>query len=242
MGPPATFSFETLGDTAFAVAFGPDITPQTNARVQALHRSVKAARVKGVLETQPSFRSLLVVYDPCLTTRGELEPVIAGLAAKDVEAAKEAGRLWRLPVCYDSAFAPDQKAAAAALGLTADRLIALHAGAEYGVYMLGFLPGFAYLGDLPLELRLPRLAHPRTSVPAGSVALAQQLTAIYPWESPGGWHVIGRCAVPLFSPWNDPPALLAPGERVRFLPVGSLDHETLARSVADGSFDPRRLL
>jgi KipI family sensor histidine kinase inhibitor len=107
--------------------------------------------------------------------------------------------------------------------------------------MLGFLPGFAYLGDLPLPLRLPRLASPRTAVPAGSVAMAQHLTAIYPWESPGGWRLIARSAVPVFALERNRPALLAPGDRVRFAPVGRLDHEALLRSVAEGSFDPGRL-
>src|SRR5690606_19723136 len=143
----------------------------------------------------------------------------------------------RLPVCYEGEAAPDLAAVAATLGIRVDELIAAHSGTEYRVYMLGFLPGFPFMGDLPAHLRLPRRAQPRVRVPAGSVAIATGLTAIYPWESPGGWHLLGRCPVPLFDARRAAPALLAAGDRVRFTPVSSAECRAIEAGLARGDID-----
>ncbi len=147
------------------------------------------------------------------------------------------GRRWRLPACYEGDAAPDLAATARAIGASEDEVIALHSGTEVHVYMLGFLPGFPFMGDLPDRLRLPRRSEPRVRVPAGSVAIANGLTVVYPWASPGGWHLLARCPVPLFDARRDAPALLAPADRVRFEPVDGAEYRRLEAAIAAGEID-----
>lgn len=236
--------FTTAGDTAFNVEFGDGIDRPTNARVMALHARLKAAReegrVAGLVETVPTFRSLLVVYDPAATRRREVQAAVEAELAH-AGRAPSAGALWRLPVCYDAELGPDLEEVSAALGLTTERLVDLHGSTEYFVYMLGFMPGFGYMGDLPPELEKPRRTEPRVRVPAGSVAIAGRLTTVYPWESPGGWHLIGRCPVPLYDGARPSPVLLAAGDRVRFDAVDRARFDALAADVAAGRFDPETL-
>jgi len=212
-----------LGDTAFTIEFGDRIDPALQARVSALDTALAAAhaagRLPGVVEIVPTFRSLTVIYDPIATRRATLEAVVRDCLAAPAAHESGTGRHWRLPVVYGGEHGPDLDAVARASGLNPAAVIEAHAGIDYVVYMLGFLPGFPFMGDVPPALRLPRRSEPRVRVPAGSVAIATGLTAIYPWESPGGWHLLGRCPAPLFDPSRKPPALLAAGDRVRFMPV-----------------------
>lgn len=208
------------GDTAVTVEFGDGVDPVLLARVAAFDRAVVAAvadgRLPGIVETVPTFRSVTLLYDPLLTRRADIDPVLHALLASADEAVQTRSRLWRFPVCYGGEFGPDLAGLADAVGLSPDEVVALHAGTVVRVHMLGFLPGFAFMGDLPEVLAQPRRSEPRVRVPAGSVATAGRLTAIYPWESPGGWHLLGRCPVPLFSPEWPGAALLRPGDRVAF--------------------------
>lgn len=219
-----------VGDTAFNVEFGEGIDPAVNARVMALRRAVENAGPPGLLEAVPTFRSLLVRYDPLVTGRRAMEETVRALAATGAEAPAAARRHWTIPVLYDG---EDLEALGRARGLTRDEIVTLHTGAEFMVYMLGFMPGFAYLGGLPEALRLPRRASPRLKVPAGSVAVADALCAVYPWDSPGGWHLIGRTPVRFFDLDRDPPSLLAPGDRVRFRAVGAGEYGTAAPVLAE---------
>ncbi|MBP2302124.1 5-oxoprolinase subunit PxpB [Azospirillum picis] len=232
--------FTSAGDTAFNVEFGEAIDRATNARVMALHARLKADPPPGLVETVPTFRSLLVVYDPVATGRREVQAAVEAALAGST-AVPAAGRSWRLPVCYDPELGPDLAGLAGALGLAAERLAALHGAPEYFVYMLGFMPGFGYMGDLPAELERPRRREPRLRVPAGSVAIAGRLTTVYPWESPGGWHLIGRCPVPLYDGGRPEPVLLAAGDRVRFEAVDRAAFDRIAGEVAEGRFDPAGL-
>lgn len=219
--------FLPFGDAALLVEFGDRVDPALSARVMGLDARLAAADIPGLIETAPSFRSLMVQFDP-LETEGEavaaaIRPLCAGL-----DAAEPEGRLWRVPVCYEGDLATDLEDVAARAGLAPEAVVALHAEAEHSVYMIGFLPGCPYLGGLPAEIDLPRRTDPRVRVPKGSVAIAAGLTVIYPVESPGGWNLIGRTPVPLFDPGAAPPALFAPGDRVRFEPVGRADYDRLA--------------
>ena len=202
-----------VGDTAFSVEFGPSVSEAANARVMALKDAIDAAALTGLVEMVPSFRALLVVLDPRRTDFATLAAKVAGLAQNLGEGRKASGRHWTLGVRYDG---PDLDAVAQACGLTPGEVAALHAGAVYRVHMLGFLPGFAYMAELPEPIRLPRRSEPRLKVPAGSVAIADAMTAVYPWESPGGWHLIGRTDAVLFDQTRSPPAMLAPGDTVSF--------------------------
>ncbi|HUC09399.1 MAG TPA: 5-oxoprolinase subunit PxpB [Stellaceae bacterium] len=210
--------FLSVGDRALTIEFGDTIDRRLSREVLRLDRAIRAAPPPGVTETVPTFRSLMLHYDPSTTSRAELERAITRLIDRS-EDHPLAVRLWRIPVCYADEFAPDLAAVAQASGLTAARIIHLHSSMRYHVYMLGFLPGFPYLGDLPRELALPRRADPRLRVPAGSIAIATTLTAIYPYASPGGWHLIGATPIRFFDPAREPPSLLAAGDAVIFEPI-----------------------
>jgi KipI family sensor histidine kinase inhibitor len=224
------------GDSAFVVEFGARIDRALNAKVMDLHRTLAAAKLPGIVETLPTFRSLMVFYDPLTTTRAELEPQVLALSGSKSEQAL-AGKLWRLPVCYDGEFAPDLTEVAERTKLTVEQVIALHAGATYFAYVLGFMPGFAYLGGLPKELDLPRRKDPRVRVPQNSVAIAGEMTAIYPWESPGGWHLIGRTPIALFDLRREQPILWGAGDEVQFTRIDRASHDSIAVQVAEGSFN-----
>lgn len=234
------------GDTAFTVEFGDAINPELLDRVKTLDSAITrlqaAGGLPGLIETMPTFRSLTVFFDPLRTGRAELIGRLAPLLAPAEQANSDPGRRWRLPVCYAPEAGVDLAETAHSLDLTVAELIALHSGTEVSVYMLGFLPGFPFMGDLPAALRLPRRKQPRLRVAAGSVAIAAGLTAIYPWESPGGWHLLGRCPVPLFDAKREAPALLAAGDRVRFEPVSLAEYKTLELALQRGEIDPSRWL
>ena len=226
------------GDGAFTIEFGDRIDPALSARVASLDRAVRAAiaqgALPGVVETMPTFRSLTVLYDPLRTRRAEVQAALGPLLAAGDDAAASAGRQWRLPVGYGGEAGADLDELAAAAGLSREAVIDLHAGTIYRVYMIGFLPGFPFMGDLAAPLHRPRRTEPRLRVPAGAVAVANGLTAVYPWQSPGGWHLIGRCPVPLFDAAADQPSLLAPGDSVRFEPVSPARLAELEAAIAAG--------
>lgn len=234
------------GDAAFTIEFGDAIDPALQERVRRLDAALTAAcehgSVPGLLETVPTFRSLTVLYDPLLTRRETLLAAIAPHIDADIGSTSAAVRHWRLPACYEGDSGPDLDEVARMAGTTRDTIVALHTGTEYVVYMLGFLPGFPFMGDVAPALALPRRAEPRIRVPAGSVAIATGLTAIYPWESPGGWHLLARCPVPLFDARRASPALLQAGDRVRFVAVSQAEHRRLDAALAGGELDPHTFL
>ncbi|MEL6197433.1 MAG: 5-oxoprolinase subunit PxpB [Pseudomonadota bacterium] len=245
--------FLPFGDAAVIVEFGARKDRALSAAVLALDAAVGAAVAAGagapegpfagLRETAPSFRSLLVQFDPIVTDAARIEAGIRALLP-DLAAGGERGeaRLWRLPACYEGDYAPDLAAVAAAAGLSAGAVVEMHASITHHVYMIGFLPGCPYMGDLPAAIDLPRRADPRIAVPAGSVAIAVGLTVIYPFESPGGWHLIGRTPAALFDPAAEAkaaaPVLLSPGDAVVFEPVGGADYARIARAAAAGDWAP----
>jgi KipI family sensor histidine kinase inhibitor len=226
------------GDGALTIQFGDQINPALSARVASLDRAVRAAIAQGVLpgvvETMPTFRSLTVLYDPLRTRRAAVQAALAPLLASADDTTASGGRQWRLPVAYGGEAGIDLDELAGASGLSRQAVIDLHAGTVYRVYMIGFMPGFPFMGDLPAPLHRPRRTEPRLRVPAGAVAVANGLTAIYPWQSPGGWHLIGRCPVPLFDAALASPSLLAPGDTVRFEPVSTARLAELEAAIRAG--------
>ena len=229
------------GDAAFTIEFGDTVEPALVARVQALDAAIARCRhdggLPGLIETMPTFRSLTVFFDPLVTSRAalirELEPLFDAPAPPDRAPARQ----WELPACYEAEMAPDLLETAQALGLAPDAVVEHHSRTVFTVYMLGFMPGFPFMGDLPAALRRPRRTEPRVRVPAGSVSIALGLTAIYPWESPGGWHLIARCPARLFDASRPSPALLAPGDRVRFKPIAAAEFRRLDEAVRGGELD-----
>lgn len=205
------------GDRGLLVEFAPVLAPETNALVRGADAAL--AGLPGVTETVPAFRSVLVVYDPLAVAFDELAERAEACARAARPAPEEAGALVEVPVAYGGASGPDLEAVAHTCGLEPDEVVRIHGGTEYLVFMLGFAPGYPYLGLLPSALRLPRRATPRTRVPPGSVAIADAFSGIYPQETAGGWHLLGRTPLRLFDPDRDPPCLLRPGDRVRFVPL-----------------------
>jgi KipI family sensor histidine kinase inhibitor len=219
--------FLASGDTALVVELGDAIDARVSALVLALAQQVAAAAIAGVIEIVPTFRSLMVHYDPLRITQAELARALKPLLAR-LEAWPLPGRRFCIPVCYDESVGLDLAAVAARTGLAVSELVARHTATEFRVYMTGFLPGFPYLGGLPGELYLPRRDTPRLVVPRGSVAIAMDMTCIYSLESPGGWHVLGRTPVQLFDLDRDPPVLLAAGDTVSFAPISLAEYHRLA--------------
>lgn len=221
------------GDSALCLQLGETIDAGVNARVIALGAALTADPVLGVIEVVPTYRSLLVRYDPEIIRGAALEAVLcARYAALDGAAAL--GRLWRVPVVYGGAVGQDLDEMAAQKGLTREALIALHSGAEYRVYMIGFAPGFAYLGGLPEVLHTPRLAKPRQLIPAGAIGIGGQQASINSVAGPSGWRYIGWTPVRVFDPNRSPPFLLEAGDRVRFVPVDPDAGAALAERAAVG--------
>ena len=202
-----------LGDTAVLAELGTKLDTALNARAIALAAALKKRR--DVRQAVAGHASVTVQFDPDQITHQAMAAAIKRLATKRPP-LDEPGRLHRIPVVYDG---PDLYAVAMQLRLTTHQVIELHGRPIYRVFLVGFVPGWAYLGPLADELALPRRPVPRTQVPAGSVAIAGHQTGIYPLPSPGGWHLIGRTSVKLFLPDSDPPSLFRAGDRVRFFSV-----------------------
>ena len=201
------------------VKFGERIDPAINRQVHALARRLASAPLAGMGEAVPAYASLLVHYDPAVLAEAPLlEYLLTQAGGLEVELTAPA-RLVEIPTLYGGDYGPDLAELAALHGLTPEEVVRRHSAAEYLVYMLGFSPGFAYLGGLDPAIATPRLATPRARVPGGSVGIAGSQTGVYPTDSPGGWRLIGWTPLKLFDPAREPPVLLAAGDRVRFVPV-----------------------
>jgi KipI family sensor histidine kinase inhibitor len=227
------------GEAALVVEFGDRIDPGTNARVLALDAALGRAAPPGLVERVPTYRSILLHYDPLVLPRDDLVRIVGvALAAAAPEAAPP-GRLWTLPACYDPGIATDLHHVAESCGLDPGAVAALHSGATYRLCMYGFAPGWAYLDGLPAALALPRRASPRDRIEAGSLIVAGGQAIVAGPAMPSGWHVIGRTPERMFAPDRTPAFLMAPGDRLRFAPVGRDDFAALGRAVAAGQIVAR---
>ena len=231
------FRILQAADSALVIEFGSTIDRKISERVLALAEALKNAGLPGVTEVVATFRSLNVNYDPLVTAGRDLEQAITAFVMES-GASSHVRQLWDIPVCYDPQFAPDIEDVAKSVGLTTAEVAALHASTQYHVYMIGFVPGYPYMGDLPAKLRLPRRPEPRTRVPPGSLAIASSMTAVYPYESPGGWHLIGRSPVRFFEPQSEKGALLGPGDAVKFRPVTPEEFSGIRLAVERNDFVP----
>jgi KipI family sensor histidine kinase inhibitor len=236
----------SCGDTAFTAEFGNEVSPEINGRVIALHaaigRAQAAGRLAGLVETVPTMRSLLVTYDPLLTSRATLQPAIEGMIEHGL-ATEGSSRDVTIPCCYDDPdFALDLQEVAERTGKSAEQVIAGHLASAFKVYHLGFMPGLAYIVGLDPSLVLPRRAEPRVRVPRSSVAIAMDWTTIYPFESPGGWHLIGRTPLRMFDQRREQPVFLTPGDSLSFQRIDRRTYDRVAREVEAGTFDWAKLV
>lgn len=207
-----------MGDAALLVELGNVLDVTLNARVHALARQMET--VHGVIAVVPGYTTLLIEYDPETCTGDTLTNNVARTLELQTDEGDEPARVIEIPVRYGGEFGPDLEFVAQQNGLTTNEVIFIHTGGLYHVFMIGFAPGFPYLGIVDEKIAAPRLESPRKRVPAGSVGIAGRQTGIYPRESPGGWRLIGRTDVQLFDPFSEPPVLLRAGDRVRFVAVG----------------------
>lgn len=221
------------GDTALIIEFGDQIDRRINDSVLALCHALREAQITGVADIVPTFRSVLVQYEPLLIPAEQLVARIQALAGSLVM-TEHTSRAWRLPVCYDPEVAADLLEVAGRVNLSPRALVERHSSVTYHIYMLGFLPGQAYMGDVPSELALPRRVTPRAKIPAGSLAMAMTMTSIFPRETPCGWHIIGRSPVCLWDVTRSNAPLLAPGDTVTFAPVSLREYESFLAKAADG--------
>jgi inhibitor of KinA len=215
--------FRTMGDRGLLVEVGDGIAPDINAGVQTLLYGLSARQVEGIIDLVPSYRSLLVTFDPLVLERNTLEQIIAAVWDRRSLIELPATRTHEIPVVYGGEHGPDLQWVADYHGTSIESVVQMHTAVIYRVYMIGFTPGYPYMGELLPELDTPRRDTPRTHVPRGSVGIAQRQTGIYPVSSPGGWQIIGWTPVTLFDPGLEPPARLQMGDRVRFLSVGPGD-------------------
>ena len=222
-GPGGSVRIERFGEAALLVILGDRVDATVNARVHRLAVALgsQAREENGLQAPVPAYASLLVPFDPLVIDEVAVREAIAVALqpGEGVVSDPAVDAVAQVPVRYGGEDGPDLAEVAARTGFSEADVVRLHAGVEYRVFCLGFVPGFPYLGLVPERLALPRRATPRLHVPAGSVAIAGRQTGIYPTDTPGGWHLIGRTDLTMWDPRRDPPPLLEPGSRVRFVPV-----------------------
>ena len=223
--PHSNPQYRVMGDRALLVELGDEIDVKVNNKVREFFVAIKTNPLEGVVETIPSYRSLLLIFDPLKTTLSLLQDRVHHLLKTLDPSQLPEPRRVEIPVVYGREYGPDLEWVAGYHGITPDEVIRLHTAHTYHVYMIGFMPGFPYMGELPEALITPRRETPRTVVPRGSVALAQGQTGIYSTQSPGGWQIIGCTPLILFDSERWPPALLEMGDRVKFF---AIDEEEIA--------------
>lgn len=228
--------FLNAGDTAFVVQLGYAIDPDVNRSVHDLRRAIEDQRLPGIVDLVPTYRSLLVYYDPLRATRAALEREIEALATGRGAVSRTPARVVEFPTVYGGDFGPDLAHVAEHAKLPASEVVRVHSGVDYLVYMMGFTAGFPYLGGMPPVIATPRLATPRTRIPAGSVGIAGQQTGIYPAESPGGWQIIGRTPVRIFDAERVPPVVIEAGDFVRFIPVEAAAYRDIEDRIRAGTY------
>ncbi len=224
------------GDKALFVEFGNAITPQLSRRVRRLLLAIEKAGIAGVIEAVPAYRSLLIHYDPLKIGPAELRDRLEALEQSAEDSQFPRPMVTEVPTVYGDQYGPDLEFVARHNGLAAEEVVRIHTGSVYPIYMMGFIPGFAYLGGVSSRIATPRLATPRSRIPAGSVGIAGSQTGIYPAESPGGWQLIGRTPLELFQPHREPPALLLTGNRVLFVRITPAEFSRIEAEVRQGIY------
>ena len=229
--------FLPAGDTALVVELGDAISPEINRKVRSLSDALEMGSIPGVFDFLPTYRSVLAYYDPLEITLAELQVGIEELLQNADETGIGSRRVVHIPTLYGGEMGADIGFVARHAGIDEREVVRLHSGTDYLVYMMGFSPGFAYLGGLDERLATPRLESPRTEIPAGAVGIAESQTGVYPMVSPGGWQLIGRTPLKLFDPEREPPVLLNAGDYVRFVPIGArAEYDEILRQVEAGEY------
>lgn len=226
----------TVGDSSILIQFGNAIDPDINARIAATVALIKEQHIEGVVDIIPAFCSLLINYDPRVISYDRMRERMEKILSMEIAADARKKRVYEIPVCYGGTYGPDLATIAEHAGLSEQEVIDIHSSTDYLIYMLGFLPGFTYLGGLDERIHTPRLANPRIRIPAGSVGIGGSQTGIYPMDSPGGWQLMGMTPVKTYDPEREVPILVEAGEYIRFVPVDEAEYERISREVAQGTY------
>jgi len=219
--------FRIAGDRGLLVEYGDCIHPDVLHKVRSVALLLTQEAPAGILEILPTYRSLLIVYDPLVVTPGTLARLLEKMETRLSGIRIPDPKCVEIPVCYGGDFGPDMDFVAQTHGLETEDVIRIHSAPEYLIYMVGFTPGFPFLGGLPEILHTPRLETPRTRVPEGSVGIANNQTGVYPVASPGGWRIIGRTPLNLFRPKYPNPFLYQAGDRIRFRPIPEREYHRI---------------
>lgn len=224
------------GDSALLMEFGNEVSKQINANIRQTLENIEKKKVKGIIELIPTYRSITVEYNPLEIKYNELVKKLDECVAdvKDDETGNV--RLIELPTAYGGEFGPDIGFVAEHSGLSEEEVIKIHAGTDYLVYMLGFIPGFTYLGGMDERIATPRLKSPRLKIEAGSVGIAGTQTGTYPSESPGGWQIIGRTPLKLYDETKEPPVFINAGDYIRYIPISAEEFEKIKKEVEAGTY------
>lgn len=236
----ADVRFLVAGDSSLCAEFGNEISKEINAQIRAYNILLKESGIPGIVETIPTYRSLLIQYDPGIISyeklKGKLEKLLAKLDSVEIPPSE----VLEVPVLYGGEeMGPDLKFVAEHAGLSEEEVIRLHSEPEYLIYMLGFTPGFTYLGGLNGALETPRLKTPRVKIPAGSVGIAGKQTGVYPIDSPGGWQLIGRTPLKMYDADREKPILPEAGQYIRFIPIDRAEFDRIAAEVEKGTYECR---
>ena len=227
------------GDCSLSVEFGNEISEAVNRRVRSFRAALENAAIPGITETVPTYRSLMVHYDPAVIRYDPLRDELEKLLGESGDAPVPPGLVLEIPVLDGGEAGPDLPFVAEHAGISEDQVVRIHSSAEYLIYMLGFTPGFTYLGGMSERIAAPRLAQPRLRIPSGSVGIAGTQTGIYPVDSPGGWQLIGRTPVKMYDPEREKPILPKAGQYIQFIPVAQKEYDAILREVEAGTYAVR---
>ena len=226
----------TAGDSALLIEFGKEINPETNRKITAIVQLMREQHIEGIVDVIPAFCSLLINYDPRVLSYEELKERMENLLKIETKTETTRKRIFEIPVCYGGEYGPDIDNIAEHAGLSVNEVIKIHSSKDYLIYMLGFLPGFTYLGGLDERIYTPRLASPRLTIRAGSVGIGGSQTGIYPLDSPGGWQLMGLTPVRTYDPERQTPILVEAGDYIRFIPIDEEEFLRIQKLVEKGEY------
>ena len=224
------------GDSSVLIVFGDTISTEINQRITSTVQLIRAQRIEGIVDMIPAFVSLLINYNPLVISFDALKTRLEKLLQVETKASETVKRVFEIPVCYGGEFGPDLKNIADHAGLSEEEVVNIHTSRDYLIYMLGFLPGFCYLGGLDERIHTPRLATPRLKIPAGSVGIGGSQTGIYPMDSPGGWQLMGKTPVKTYDPERETPILVQAGEYIRFVRIDEAEFRRISGLVEKNEY------
>lgn len=233
--------FLKAGDSAMIIELGNEISPKINSQLKCITDFVDELKNEGIKDLLPTYRSIIINYDSLKISFDDLKEIVEkNINLKNIDNEKKIKEIIEIPVLYGGEWGPDIQNISSHNKLTEKEVVDIHESEEYLIYMLGFTPGFPYLGGMSKEIATPRLQTPRVKIPAGSVGIAGEQTGIYPIASPGGWQLLGRSPLELFNPTKEKPFLLKSGEYIKFKSISKTEYEEIEKKVAAGNYKEKR--